>query len=252
MPKSKRAKVIHTSTLQKRPSKEKSALLYSNVQEALSTYPHIIAFSVANMRNTYLKTVRQHFSDSRLFFGKTKVMAKALGSSDADEHMPGLSKLSPYLQGSVGLLCTPRSVEEVLGWLEEYSEVDFARAGAKATRTFTVPAGVVHSTGGEQPVEDDVALPHSLEVTVRKWGMTTRLDKGKVMLDAPYTVCTEGKMMNSAQTALLKLFGVATAEFRVQPLAHWSAETGNVIEVEGAKEALADAQHSPGVEMEEG
>ncbi|KAF2718120.1 hypothetical protein K431DRAFT_287972 [Polychaeton citri CBS 116435] len=232
MPKSKRSKIVHTSVVQKKPSKEKSASLYAAVQEAASAHHRIFVFNVANMRNTYLKTVRQEFSDSRLFFGKTKVMAKALGSSAEDEHLPGLSKLGEYLHGGVGLLCTNRPAEEVLAYFEEYTEVDFARAGVAATRGFTVPAGVVYTRGGEVALEDDLPLPHSLEVTVRKWGMPTRLDKGKVILDEDYTVCQEGKQLNSHQTALLKLFGVATAEFKVQILAYWDAGSQEVKEVE--------------------
>jgi mRNA turnover protein 4 len=234
MPKSKRSKLIHTSVVQKKPSKEKSASLFAAVRAATEQYTHIFVFSVNNMRNTYLKDVRQAFSDSRLFFGKTKVMAKALGTTEADEHAPGLHLLGKYLAGSVGLILTNRAPEEVLEWFEGFVEVDYARAGGLATRTFTVPAGVVHSTGGEQAVEDDLSLPHSLETTVRKWGMPTRLEKGKVILDSEYTVCTEGKPLSSDQTALLKMFGVATAEFRVQVLAYWTAATSEVTEVEAA------------------
>lgn len=224
---------MHTSVVQKKPSKEKSASLYSAVQAAADAYQHIFVFSVDNMRNTYLKDVRQHFAnDGRLFFGKTKVMAKALGLKEEDEHAPGLSKLTGYLKGSVGLLCTNRETEEVLDYFRDYTEMDFARAGVPASRTFTVPAGVVYSRGGEEAVEDDVPLPHSLEVTVRKWGMPTRLDKGRVTLDTEYTVAEEGKDLNSHQTALLKLFGVAMAEFKVQVLAYWSASTQEVTVVD--------------------
>lgn len=233
MPKSKRARIVHTSVVQKKPSKEKSASLYAAVQAAADAYQHIFVFSVENMRNTYLKDVRQNFAnDGRLFFGKTKVMAKALGVRKEDEHAPGLSKLTKLLAGSVGLLCTNREPKEVLAYFADYVEVDFARAGVTASRTFTVPAGVVYSRGGELPVEDDVPLPHSLEVTVRKWGMPTRLDKGKVVLDQEYTVAEEGQEMTSHQTALLKLFGVAMAEFKVQVLAYWSAGTQEVTAVE--------------------
>lgn len=233
MPKSKRQKLVHTSTVQKKPSKEKAASLFAAVRSAAESYTHIFVFSVDNMRNTYLKDVRQAFSDSRLFYGKTKVMAKALGLTAAEEHAPGLHALSSYLQGSVGLLLSDRPPEEVLEWFEGFVEVDYARAGVVASREFTIPAGVVHATGGEQPVEDDVPLPHSLEVTVRKWGMTnTRLDKGKVVLDADYTVCKEGDVLTSQQTALLKLFGIAIAEFKVKVLAYWSAATGEVTAVE--------------------
>nr|POF21084.1 ribosome assembly factor mrt4 [Quercus suber] len=193
------------------------------------------------MRNTYLKDVRQEFAaDGRLFFGKTKVMAKALGTTPEDEHAPGLSKLSKFLAGSVGLLFSNREPSVVLEYFEGYAEMDFARAGVRAMRTFTVPAGVVYSTGGEQAVEDDVPLPHSLEVTVRKWGMPTKLEKGKVVLSEEYVVCEEGKEMNSHQTALLKLFGIAMAEFKVQILAYWSAGTQEVTEVERPADMAED------------
>ncbi|TKA21902.1 hypothetical protein B0A50_08599 [Salinomyces thailandicus] len=234
MPKSKRARIVHTSTVQKKPSKERSATLYAAIQTALDTYPHTFVFSVENMRNTYLKDVRQQFGeDGRLFYGKTKVMAKALGAGSVEEeHAPGLAGLAGYLKGCVGLLCTRREPEEVLEFFREYVEVDFARAGAAATRGFTVPAGVVYSRGGEVAMEDDVPLPHSLEVTVRKWGMPTKLEKGRVMLEGDYTVAEEGQEMNSNQTALLKLFGVAMAEFKVQILAYWSASSQEVTAVE--------------------
>lgn len=233
MPKSKRAKLVHTSTVQKKPSKEKSLSLYTAVQTAADEHAHIFVFSVENMRNTYLKDVRQHFSsDSRLFFGKTKVMAKALGTTPEDEHAPGLGKLSVWLKGSVGLLCTNRAPQEVLEFFEGFVEVDFARAGAVANRTVTVPEGVVYSRAGEVPVEDDLPLPHSLEVTVRKWGMPTKLEKGKVMLEQEYVICEAGKELNSHQTALLKLFGIAMAEFKVEVQAYWSVATQEITEVQ--------------------
>lgn len=218
--------------MQKKPSKERGVALYENVQQAVESFAHVFVFDVENMRNTYLKDVRQQFSDSRIFFGKTKVMAKALGQTRETEHAPGLWKLNGYLKGSVGLLCTNRSVEEVLSFFEEYVEVDFARAGTEAKRTVVVPAGVVYSRGGEVAVEDDVMLPHSLEVMVRKWGMPTRLDKGKVVLDQEYTICQEGRELNSHQSALLKLFGVALADFKVEILAYWSAATQEVTKVD--------------------
>ena len=228
MPKSKRQRLVHTSAVQKKPSKEKAQKLFAEVRTALDSYQLVVVFAVANMRNTYLKNVRQHFSDSRLFFGKTKVMAKALGSSVENEYMPGLADLAKELRGDVGLLCTNQTLDEVVEFLEGFSETDFARAGARAERRFTVPEGVVYSTAGQQLMEDDVPLPHSLEAQVRKWGIPTRLEKGRVMLDQEYVVCEEGKVLDSNQTALLKCFGIHMAEFRVRALAAWSAATGEV------------------------
>jgi mRNA turnover protein 4 len=230
MPKSKRSRIVHTSKVQKKPTKANNVNQYTTLRTAATQYPHILLFSVQNMRNNHLKTVRQTLSkDSRLFFGKTKVMAKALGLTAEEEAMPGLHKLSALLKGDVGVICTQRSVDSVLEMLEEFVEVDFARAGTKSSRRFTVPEGVVYSTAGEMDEEEDVPLPHSLEATVRKWGMPTRLEKGRVMLDQEYVVCRKGKTLNSNQTALLKIFGCAMAEFRVRVVGHWGAETGEVV-----------------------
>ena len=64
MPKSKRAKVIHTSKVEKK-GKELTLRLYANIQECVAKYPYLYVFSVENMRNTYLKDVRTQLSDSR-------------------------------------------------------------------------------------------------------------------------------------------------------------------------------------------
>ncbi|KAL0263649.1 mRNA turnover and ribosome assembly protein [Diplodia seriata] len=235
MPKSKRARVVHLSKVEKK-GKELSEKLFNNVREAADNFQYIYVFDVENMRNNYLKEVRQEFSDSRIFFGKTKVMAKALGTDDASEHLPNLHKLAQRLEGNVGLFCTNREPTEIIEHFQSYSQTDFARAGVEATQTFTVPEGVVYSRAGELPVEEDVPLPHPVEVTVRKWGMPTRLEKGKVMLDQPYTICTEGQTLNSHQTALLKLFGVAMAEFRIKFLAYYNKESETVTDVDAMEE----------------
>ncbi len=146
-------------------------------------------------------------------------MAKALGTSPEDEYQPSTHLLSKYLVGNVGLLFTNREAEAVKEYFGELSKTDYARAGTTATRTFVVPAGIVYSMGGEIAAEDDIPMAHSLEPELRKLNMPTSLIKGKISLDNPYTVCKEGEMLDSRQTRLLKLFGVATADFTVKLLA---------------------------------
>jgi mRNA turnover protein 4 len=107
----------------------------------------------------------------------------------------------------------------MIEYFSTYSQADYARAGISAAREFTVPAGTVYSRGGEIPEDQDVPLAHSLEQTVRPLGMPTSLVKGRVVLDKPYVVCRHGDTLNSHQTRLLKLFGVAIAEFRVHLIA---------------------------------
>jgi mRNA turnover protein 4 len=64
MPKSKRAKVVHLTKVDKK-GKELTIKLFANVRECLDQYQHCFVFSVDNMRNTYLKDVRNELSDSR-------------------------------------------------------------------------------------------------------------------------------------------------------------------------------------------
>ncbi|KAL4802153.1 ribosomal protein L10-domain-containing protein [Aspergillus unguis] len=233
MPRSKRAKIVHESKTAKKSHKEQTRRLYANIRECVEKYDHLFVFSVDNMRNTYLKDVRTEFADSRLFFGKTKVMAVALGHNPETEAAENLHLLHPYLTGAVGLLFTSRDPTSVTDYFDNFRPLDFARAGSKATRSFSIPAGVVYSRAGEIPTSDDEPISHTIEPELRKLGVPTRLVKGKVMLDLTegqesYPICKEGDELDSRQTTLLKMFGVVSSEFKVALKAHWSRETGKV------------------------
>ncbi|KAL2017678.1 hypothetical protein VTK56DRAFT_1838 [Thermocarpiscus australiensis] len=251
MPKSKRAKVYHLTQVTKKTREQKDKL-FANIRECIPQYQHCFVFSVDNMRNNYLKDVRHELSDCRLFFGKTKLTARALGTTPEEAQADGLHDLARYLSGAVGLLFTNREPAAIADYFARLSQVDFARAGSVATRTVTVPPGVVYSTGGQVPPEHDVPVAHTLEPELRRLGMPTRMVKGKVCLGgggggdetgqggaegagAGYTICREGEVLDSRQTRLLKLFNVCLSEFRVTLLAYWSAATGEVTELEGGK-----------------
>lgn len=186
-----------------------------------------------------------------MFFGKTKLTARALGTTPEDAQADGIDGLSRHLTGAVGLIFTNRDPQDIISYFDSLSHVDFARAGAVAPRTVTVPPGVVYSTGGEVPPEDDVPVAHTLEPELRRLGMPTRMVKGKVCLGSDesgegrvggYTICKEGDVLDSRQTRLLKLFNICLSEFRVALLAYWSASTGKVTDLEAGKQRLAMLQ----------
>lgn len=149
-------------------------------------------------------------------------MAKALGLTREDEAREGLSKLSKYVRGSVGLLMTNEPPESVQSYFEEYSQNDFPRAGQVATIDFSIPAGIIYSRGGQIAAEDDLPLPHSLESTLRvQLGVPTTLKNGKITIENDFAVCREGNVLDAKQTRLLKLFGIACSEFKVSLVAYW-------------------------------
>ncbi|RAL14559.1 ribosome assembly factor MRT4 [Aspergillus homomorphus CBS 101889] len=235
MPRSKRARVVHESKTAKKSHKEQTRRLYANIRECIEKYDHLFVFGVDNMRNTYLKDVRTEFADSRLFFGKTKVMAVALGHTPENEAAPNLHKLSPTLTGAVGLLFTSRDPTTVRDYFESFRPLDYARAGTVSTRAFTIPAGLVYARAGEIPAAEDEPISHTIEPELRKLGVPTRLVKGKVMLELTegqegYPVCRAGEVLDSRQTTLLKMFGVVSSEFHVALKGHWTRST-NAVEI---------------------
>ncbi|OKL58238.1 Ribosome assembly factor mrt4 [Talaromyces atroroseus] len=243
MPVSKRARIVHESKTSKKNHKEQTRRLFANIRESVEKYDHLFVFSVDNMRNTYLKDVRTKFSDGRLFFGKTKVMAVALGNTPETAFAENLNKLTPFLTGAVGLLFTSRSPEDVLSYLESFRPSDFARAGTVSTRSFSIPNGVVYSRAGEIPTSEDEPISHTVEPALRKLGVPTRLVKGKVVLElvggeTEYVVCKEGETLDSRQTTLLKMFGVATSEFHIDIKAQWDRKTSEVKILEKSEGAM--------------
>ncbi|RSL99768.1 Ribosome assembly factor mrt4 [Fusarium oligoseptatum] len=241
MPKSKRAKVVHLTQVSKK-TRENKDKLFENIRNEIPEYQTCFVFSVDNMRNSYLKEVRRELSDCRLFFGKTKLMAKALGQTPEEAIAPGIEGITKHLAGTVGLLLTNRPAEEILTYFDNLAPVDFARAGVAASRGFSLPAGVLYATGGEVPAEHDVPLEHSIEPELRRLGVPTRMVKGRVVLGdesgegEDYVVCKEGDILDSRQTRLLKLFSVCLSEFKVKVLAYWSAATSEVTEVNAMDE----------------
>lgn len=248
MPKSKRSKVIHLTQVDKK-TREHKERLFENIRESIPNYQHIFVFSIDNMRNTYLKDVRQEMSDSRIFLGKRTLMSRALGRTPEEAHAENLNQLTPHLHGDVGLLMTNREPESVISYLSSISNADFARAGVTATRGFTIPSGIVYSTGGEVPPEHDVVMGHTIEPELRRLGVPTRMVKGKIVLGEEdgsgqgYTVCNEGDVLDSRQTKLLKLFSVCLSEFTIKVRAYWSASSSEVTvvdEEEGDADEIED------------
>ncbi|CAN8096720.1 unnamed protein product [Discula destructiva] len=239
MPKSKRAKTYHLTQVSKKTREEKDAL-FQNIRDTVPKFAHCFVLGFDNMRNNHLKDVRREMSDSRIFFGKTKLMSRALGTDPSSAAADGIHRLNRHLTGSVALLFTDRTPAAVAEYFAGFTPVDFARAGAVASADFVLPAGRLYATGGAVPAEHDVPLGHTIEPELRRLGVPTRMVRGMVVLGGDesgegsegYVVCREGDVLDSRQTRLLKLFDQCMSEFQVRVLAYWTAEGGLVTEVD--------------------
>ncbi|KAJ8652253.1 hypothetical protein O0I10_012109 [Lichtheimia ornata] len=207
MPKSKRSTVVSLTQTEKKGREGKEKLI-EEVQAAVDRYDYLWLYSVKDMRNTFLKEIRNDFKTSRFFYGKNRVMAKALGNTVEEEYKPGLSKIAKELHSEVGLLFTNEPYDVVVQYFQSYTQPDYARSGSIATQTISLPEGPVQR--GVDP------MPHNMEPLLRQLGMPTTLKNGIVTLPVPYTICREGETLSTSQAHLLKLFYHQLAEFRVQ------------------------------------
>lgn len=217
MARTKRAKVV-SLTKTKAKTRENKENFVENVREAANQYAYIWIFAVSNMRNAYLGEVRRLWTGSKIFFGKLRVIAKALGETTEEEIRPGLGQVSQRLRGNVGLLMTDSPPAEVLDWCNDYRRIEFARMGNRATETIILPPGPIYCRSN--PPE---TLPHNLEPQLRALGMPTQLKRGEPTLLEEFTVCRKGEKLSAEKAQILKHLFVQMAHFRLIPLAYWSA-----------------------------
>ncbi|KAJ7225987.1 ribosomal protein L10-domain-containing protein, partial [Mycena pura] len=229
MPKSKRSKLVSLTKVSKKTKEQKGAMM-KELQENSEKWKYCWLFQVGAMRNTHLKTVRKLWKDSaRIFFGRSAVMAKALGTTPEEEHRTGMHKLAKQIQGQVGILFTDSEPDEVIEWFADFQQPDFARAGNIASRTVTLPVGPVMRHHSDPPEP----FPHNEDPQLRKLGLSTFMEKGVPTLHNPHKLCEKGKCLTSEQAQLLKLIGEKMVVFRVALICRWCAATGDVVQVEG-------------------
>jgi len=201
-----------------------------------------------------------------VFFGKNTLLSLSLGTTPSTSPLPGLHALTPHLRPSkstassstqshtetqVGLLLTSRPPDRVQSFFSTFHPLDYARAGTQATRSFSIPPGQIYAPASSSSKHDDegdeaVPVAATREPELRKLGVPTKLNKGKVenIEEEGYPVCKTGQVLDSRQTALLKFFGEKMAVFGVGIRAHWSSGSGEV-------EAVGAEEGEEGMEMDE-
>ena len=177
-------------------------------------FPTVYLFTYENFRNEKFKELRDQVrSTTKFCLGSNKVLKVALGNSSAEEYKPNLSNLASDINGNCGLLFSTLSHTEIKSLVEKFEVMDYARAGAEATDDFELPAGPVLQYG--EPIA------HTLEPTLRRHGMPTKLNKGVVELLVDHVICSKGDILTPDQAALLRIFGIMMAKFKLELMGVW-------------------------------
>lgn len=231
MPRSKRSKLVTLANTEKK-GRENKERIFDEVREALDTYRYVWVLHLDDVRTPVLQEIRTGWAGSKLILGKRKVLEKALGLNREDEYSENLHKLTRHCGGVTGLLFTDEDVTVVKEYFQSYTRSDYSRPNSKAPLTFTIPAGIIYSRGGQIPTEEDVPMVHSLEPTLRnKFQIPTKIKAGKITIESPYTVCEEGEKLDVRKALILKQFGIADAQFKVKVAAYYDKESSDVKKV---------------------
>ncbi|KAG5325103.1 MRT4 protein, partial [Pseudoatta argentina] len=121
MPKSKRDKKISLTKTDRKGLVLKERII-EDVKKCVEEYNCIFLISIQNTRNTKLLDLRSEWKDSKLFFGKLRIIALGLGKSKETEVAEGIHKLANAMKnhsmrGQCGLLFTnrPKKQKKLLG-----------------------------------------------------------------------------------------------------------------------------------------
>ena len=277
MPKSKRDRVVALTVVKKKDRAWKESLVRS-IRDCISAYPSVFVFRCENMRNDAFKGLREDLSEtSRFFVGGNKLMRAAFGKSDEEEVEKGAAAFARHIKvdasssggfgggheerrqketkkeqrkrggeantnnatttttTTTGIVFTHLNKEDVMRAMKEKETKDFARVGQIATETIVCPEGPVKNAY-------DVPMSHTLEATLRKHGLPTKLNKGVVECVKEKTICKRGAKLSADQCALLRQFGFKLATFKLRLAAGWEKATGEteVFKIEDDEDEILD------------
>ncbi|XP_011869442.1 PREDICTED: mRNA turnover protein 4 homolog [Vollenhovia emeryi] len=218
MPKSKRDKKISLTKTNKKGLVLKQRIM-EDVKKCVEEYSRVFLISIQNSRNTKLLDLRDEWKDSKLVFGKLRIIALGLGKSQETEVAEGIHKLANAMKNhsmrdQCGLLFTNRPKKQVIQWAKEYGEMEYARSGFVTPETVELPEGPLPQ------------FQHSMEPQLRQLGLPTSLQKGVVTLVKPFKVCQAGDALTPEQAQILKLLGRPLAVFKLLLLGVYTKKHG--------------------------
>lgn len=216
MVKAKRAQIVSLTSAKKKTKQDREPL-FEKIQEAFSTYSHVYLIRVKNIRNNFLKQVREDLQeDSKLFFGRITLMTKALKLANGDSVDEALGEFCQRAAGSnIGLVFSNMGMVEFKAYCDQIEQQDYARAGFIATETITVPKGIVMRA-------DKEPISHTFEGQLRANGMPVLLKNGMLVLDEDHVICRGEEVLTAQQARLLKIFERQMASSHILPVLCYS------------------------------
>jgi len=224
MPRSRKSQEV-TLTQTAKKTRDHKASVITDIRNAIDKHATLYLFSYENMRSQKFKKIRMDFrktdvegNSSRIFLGKNKLMQIALGRALEDEYAENLKEVSKRISGSVGLLLTNRSHDEVETYFADLLEEDFARAGSVSPRKVVLTAEMLSN------------FPPSMVEQFRGLGLPVDVKMGKLEFvggKSEHTICKNNAVLSAENCKILCQFGIMLAEFKVELVCRWESSNGS-------------------------
>jgi len=145
----------------------------------------------------------------QVLFGQEQGDGISSWENQGNRIQKNLSQVTRNISGSRGLFLTNTPKDDVIRAFEEFKEEHYARSGFIATRDFILEAG-------------PLPQPFSMEPTLRKLGLPTKLKAGTISLESKVTVCQKGDTLTPEQCKILEYFEQKMAVMRIVLHAHYA------------------------------
>lgn len=174
---------------------------------------YIYVIDVKNYSNSNLKEMIEYFKpNGKLFYGKNKLMKKALVTKEGNELKQNFNQIYDLLTGNRILLCTDDSPLKVLKFLNTFRPEEYIKAGNISSKTIILKAGTV------------LNVPTSMQKDLQEKKLNFDIVDQKIVIREDRIVAEENKIISVENAKLLRMLNIKIGTFDMTVLGYWNQD----------------------------
>ncbi|KAM0675688.1 mRNA turnover and ribosome assembly protein [Gurleya vavrai] len=187
--------------VQKKKNSEIKDKTIQQIDTFTSKFKHLIIATSNNLRSQFIHDLRSQLTDSKILFGKKKILAKALESKLKKV------KLIEKFDSNTFLIFTNdlKIIDKLNG-----SVKGFLRSGDTTEEEIVLEAGIIKI--------NEVDCSVDMDSRFRNCGVSCYVKNGKVIIDSDFTVCKKGEVLSDKKAKLLRFLGHKLGVLRIKVL----------------------------------
>lgn len=173
-------------------TKESKITQDNQIADLKSKYKTLLVVEFPNARSSFIQKLRDDIhNDSKILFGKKKILAKSLAKNNIKLNVTGDSCL---------IFTNKMDIAEYLNKIDIKS---FLRTNDISAYEFVLNSGIIKI--------DNKDINVDMGTKLRDLGLPCEIKNGKVWLNNDYVVIKKDEKVNDKQAKILKMFGLEYA-----------------------------------------